>query len=118
MFLPASPQKSFLKAQLLLVAYSVNSYWKTQPHTRYNFLPCKCFGRVHREDEVDDTLTLWVTDFPELNAPGNSLHGSVSLSCVSFHTHLPLSAGVACAESELSLGLSLFDFLVLLCVDD
>lgn len=72
----------------------------------------------HANASEESTL---VTGFPELNALENSLHSHLSalFLCLSSHSHTTSLQGLpVLGPSPACLGLSLFDFLMLLCVDD
>lgn len=109
-FLPAFLQKSILKAQFLLFVCTVNSYWKIQPYTRHYFLPCKCFRRVHCEDEA---VTPWHFGWQIfLSWMLLKILGALFPCLIS---HSPQGLPVL-SPSSACLGLSLFDFLMPLCV--
>lgn len=100
---------------------TLNLYWKTQSYTRFYSLTCKCFGGVHHEEEAANTLTLWLTDFPELNASTEVSSALRALFlCVQCHTGTTsLHGNCPCwawAQPN-CLGALLFAFLMLLYVN-
>lgn len=112
-------KNSFLRHSCYL--FTLHLSWKTQSYTRFYSLTCKCFGGVRREEEAANTLTLWLTDFPELNASTEISPALRTLFlCVQCHTGTtPLHRNCPCwawAQPN-CLGALFFAFLMLLYVD-